>query len=224
MSGDERQIETWDRRMETIAKHSPTPDAKLVELVTALALEPQRALDIGCGPGRHLVWLAERGWRVTGLDWSKQALTDARAALRDRGLSGELVEGDIRTPPELGDPFRLAVATRVFHHGLYGDYERALRSLRQLLAAPGYAVLSLPSAALIPLTLAGEWVEERTFVPAEGDETGVPHHFFTAGEVRQSAAEFSSVEIHEVHEEYQEQTPGGPQLIRREWLWVVLAG
>jgi SAM-dependent methyltransferase len=224
MSRDKRQIEVWDRRMATIAKYSPTPDAKFVELLTALALEPERALDIGCGPGRHLVWLAEQGWRVTGLDWSEQALANARAALDDRGLHAELVGGDLRTPPDLGPPFRLAVATRVFHHGLYRDYERAMQSLRQFLASSGYAVLSLPSAELIPLTLAGEWVEERTFVPAEGEETGVPHHFFTAGEVRQSAAKFSSVDIREVREEYEEQTPQGPQLIRRAWLWVVLGG
>jgi 2-polyprenyl-3-methyl-5-hydroxy-6-metoxy-1,4-benzoquinol methylase len=32
-------------------------------------LEPGRALDVACGEGRNAVWLAERGWQVTGVDF-----------------------------------------------------------------------------------------------------------------------------------------------------------
>jgi SAM-dependent methyltransferase len=218
----QQQIDRWDRRMADLAAKSPAPDAKLLELVAALALEPARALDIGCGPGRHLVWLARHGWAVTGLDWSPQALIDARAALDEFGLSAELIHGDLRTPPDLGPPFRLAVATRVCHHGTRHDFILALTVLRSLLEPGGYAVLSLPSAALTGITEAGEWIEDGTFVPAEGDEQDVPHHFFTPEEVRQAAREFSAVEVHAVPEEYEEQSTSGPALIRREWLWVVL--
>jgi SAM-dependent methyltransferase len=40
----------------------------------------RRALDLACGAGRHSVWLAERGWRVTGLDFSPAGLALAEAA------------------------------------------------------------------------------------------------------------------------------------------------
>jgi 2-polyprenyl-3-methyl-5-hydroxy-6-metoxy-1,4-benzoquinol methylase len=32
-------------------------------------LLPGRALDVACGEGRNAVWLAERGWRVTAVDF-----------------------------------------------------------------------------------------------------------------------------------------------------------
>jgi SAM-dependent methyltransferase len=50
-------------------------------LTTELAdLEPGRALDAGCGHGAESLWLAARGWRVTGVDFSATALERARSS------------------------------------------------------------------------------------------------------------------------------------------------
>jgi len=144
------------------------------------------------------------------------------AKLVELGLRAELIHGDLRDPPALGPPCRLAVATRVLHHGTRRDFALATSILRGLLETGGYAVLSLPSAALTGISESGEWVEDGTFVPAEGDERGVPHHFFTPAEIRTAAGGFRAVEIQHVPEEYEAQTPDGVRLIRREWLWVVL--
>lgn len=48
-----------------------------VEQETAL-LSPARAVDLACGEGRNSVWLAGRGWQVTGVDFSASALEKAR--------------------------------------------------------------------------------------------------------------------------------------------------
>ena len=48
-----------------------------VERETA-PLSPGRAVDLACGEGRNSVWLAARGWRVTGVDFSASALDKAR--------------------------------------------------------------------------------------------------------------------------------------------------
>lgn len=41
-------------------------------------LEPGTVLDVACGEGRNSVWLARRGWDVTGVDFSPVALDRAR--------------------------------------------------------------------------------------------------------------------------------------------------
>ncbi len=41
-------------------------------------LPPGRAVDIACGEGRNAVYLAQRGWHVTGVDFSAKALEKAR--------------------------------------------------------------------------------------------------------------------------------------------------
>jgi SAM-dependent methyltransferase len=57
---------------------SGNPNPVLVTEATPLA--PGRALDIGSGEGADAFWLAARGWSVTGVDISTNALDKARAA------------------------------------------------------------------------------------------------------------------------------------------------
>ncbi len=68
----------WDeryRRGEMILEPLPLL-ARVVE-----SLRPGRALDVACGAGRNAIFLAERGWQVTAVDFSSVAieLTTARA-------------------------------------------------------------------------------------------------------------------------------------------------
>jgi 2-polyprenyl-3-methyl-5-hydroxy-6-metoxy-1,4-benzoquinol methylase len=78
----------WDERYSEHAQMwSGRPNGTL--LVEVVALTPGTALDVGCGEGGDAVWLAEHGWRVTGLDVSQAALTRAQTAARARGVDVE---------------------------------------------------------------------------------------------------------------------------------------
>jgi SAM-dependent methyltransferase len=47
---------------------------------------PGRALDLAAGEGRNSVWLAERGWRVTAVDFSRVGLDKGRKLSAARGV------------------------------------------------------------------------------------------------------------------------------------------
>ena len=65
-------------------------------------LQPGRGLDLACGEGRNAVWLAERGWRVTGVDYAEVALAKAAGLAAEREVEIELVHADLLTwEPEL---------------------------------------------------------------------------------------------------------------------------
>jgi SAM-dependent methyltransferase len=49
---------------------------------------PGRALDLGAGEGRTALWLAERGWQVTAVDFSDVALARGQERLGGLGLDG----------------------------------------------------------------------------------------------------------------------------------------
>ena len=86
--------EHWDERYgteELIWKAEP--NRFLVEELDALA--PGRALDVACGEGRNAVWLASKGWRVTGADFSRAGLAKAQRLATDRGVEVTWVEADV---------------------------------------------------------------------------------------------------------------------------------
>ena len=62
-------------------------NARLAEVLEAVAPTPGRALDVGCGEGGDVVWLAQHGWQVTGVDISQVALDRAQAAADAADLS-----------------------------------------------------------------------------------------------------------------------------------------
>ncbi len=75
-------------------------------------LLPSSALDAGCGTGGEAIWLAARGWQVTGADISSNALAEAAARATEAGVSGRVtwVEADL-TLWEPQAPFDLVMTS-----------------------------------------------------------------------------------------------------------------
>jgi len=79
----------WDKRYGSHGNiWSGEPNPQLV--AEASPLPPGSALDVGCGEGADAVWLAGRGWRVTGVDISSVALERAAAHAAGLALAGSV--------------------------------------------------------------------------------------------------------------------------------------
>jgi SAM-dependent methyltransferase len=86
--------EDWDRRYAEVENlWSAKPNRFLVAEVAEL--EPGRALDLACGEGQNAIWLASRGWKVRGVDYSGVAIAKARARAEREGVEVEFVEADL---------------------------------------------------------------------------------------------------------------------------------
>lgn len=86
------------------------------ELVRAVAGRPAaRALDLGCGTGTNVRYLAELGWQVTGIDYVPRAIALARRKLN--GLEAQLLVADVTRLEQLplGAPFDLALDMGCLH-------------------------------------------------------------------------------------------------------------
>ena len=84
--------EDWDRRYAERAQWSAEPNGLVAELVTGLP--PGAAVDLAAGEGRHALWLARAGWRVTAVDFSAVGL--GRGRTRPGGDLVEWVVADVR--------------------------------------------------------------------------------------------------------------------------------
>ncbi len=102
--------------------------------------EPGRALDVACGEGRNAVWLAERGWQVTAVDFSDVALGKGARLAESRGVEVDWVVADVlEYAPEQG-AFDLVVMLY-----LQLPHEELVRALRRAAdaVAPGGALFVL---------------------------------------------------------------------------------
>jgi ubiquinone/menaquinone biosynthesis C-methylase UbiE len=110
-------------------------------LVGALRLETgQRVLDVGCGPGRHSLALARRGFRVLGVDLSPDFVALAREAADAGGLPAEFEECDVRALAYDGE-FDAVICLCQGGFGLLGGRDEAEVFARIVRAArPGGAL------------------------------------------------------------------------------------
>jgi SAM-dependent methyltransferase len=121
----------WDRRYaEKELIWSAGPNQFVAELLDAVP--PGRALDVATGEGRNAIWLAERGWRVTAVDFSTAGLAKARALAEGRGVDVEWVNADVR------------------EYEPAGGFDLALIAYLHLPAGQNAAVLRRAAAALAP--------------------------------------------------------------------------
>jgi len=111
-----------------------------------------RVLDLGCGFGRHLLALRERGLDAFGLDLSHELLRRT-----DPGLRGRVLRGDFRALPFRSGAFQ-CVLMLFSSFGYFEDDENALvlAEVRRVLASGGLVVLDLMNPVRLRATLVPE--------------------------------------------------------------------
>lgn len=127
---------------------------------------PGRALDLGCGTGTNVRYLAERGWQVTGVDYVARAVAQARRKCQGLAPAPRLVVGDVTRLETLGlpGPYDLALDMGCYHALSPAGRERYAAGLAGLLS-PGAVFLLYafqPQAAGPGRQLAGLTPEQVT--------------------------------------------------------------
>ena len=118
---------------------TPTHRRELRCIKSLLAGVPAgaRMLDLPCGAGRLLPFLAESGYRVYAADSSAHMLDRARELAHDRGLAAtvELGVDDVLNTSFGDDSFDAVICNRLFHHFFEPAVRvAALRELRRIIS------------------------------------------------------------------------------------------
>ena len=132
------------------AEHQPRFVARFLDLVAEEEAQARHegafgaALDLGTGSGIWAVKLAQRGWRVTGVDLVERALGRADERARAALVNIALVHGDVTAlrAAGLGRTFRLVIDTGTFH-GLDRAQQVAMGEEVEAVAADDATVLLL---------------------------------------------------------------------------------
>jgi SAM-dependent methyltransferase len=120
--------ESWDERYAGGKYTSAEPHKLLVSLVKDL--KPGRALDLACGAGRHAIFLAEIGWRVTAVDNSAVGVELARRRAAEKNLEIDFRVADLEsgefTPEE--NTFDLICDFYYLQRELFAAMKKAARA------------------------------------------------------------------------------------------------
>jgi len=173
-------------------------------------------LDIGCGCGRHLVYLASLGYDVYGIDTSPEALHQAREHLRRHQLTAHLAEAPMWSIPFEGVLFAAALCVNVINHASIDEAKQTISGL----------VPRLKSSALFLLTTLtpndykarGRPFGQSSYVCDEGPEAGIPHTFYDETSIKRLLRPSLAVEQVEVAEYRQNSDTGQP--LSGEHLWI----
>lgn len=180
-------MKTYDRIWESGADDEFRTSLQEPEL--ALLKTRKRLLDLGCGDGKSLLFLA-KNHEVTGLDYSQKAVEIVRKRLEEKKLPGRVILGDLYEPlPFPNDSFDAVIAYQSINHGTIEQIRGTLREIQRVLKKDGLFLLKIGNKEKY------EWKEENglykgifntykeiapnTYDVVAGEEKGVVHYMFT---------------------------------------------
>lgn len=186
---DETRIR-WKDEWRSKADRSPNPFARraweFLEGTPAGTL-----LDVGCGDGRDSLFFAERGLRVTAVDFSESGL----AVLREADPRIQAVLQDIRKLDFPDASFDAVYAHLSLHYFDDAVTEAIFRNIHRMLRGGGLFFVKCKSLA-DPLFGKGEKVGENMY------RTDHVRHFFSPEYLREKLRDFAVVDLQETTASY----------------------
>jgi SAM-dependent methyltransferase len=175
------------------ARHSPAEQRKL------------KFLEMGCGAGPNLVWLADKGISVSGVDIASNALALARKALQRAGHTeriGDLIECSVTKTPFPAESFDGILESCVFQHLDRESRLEAFREVARLLKPGGLFVGNMLADSHVTFqTRKAEQLPDDPGSLYLADGTSKFHltniglaHFFTEAEYKELLPGFSTID------------------------------
>jgi len=160
----------------------------------------RRVLDLGCGAGRHLVYLAQKGFDAYGIDISREAIKKAKLRLNKLGFSANLKVGSMASLPYRDNFFDALISTTTIHHGMIQQIKKTIREIERVMKPAGLIFITVPknrSKKKIPKErLFGiKFIAPRAFIILGGEEKGLPHYQFNKDLLRKNFKNFKIIKL-----------------------------
>lgn len=124
--------------LEAIPWNVETPPKILVELVESKKVNPCKTIDLGCGIGYYAIYLASRGFDVTGIDISPTAIKIAKEKAEGKRVKCNFIVADVLgSMDEVKDTFDFAYDWSLLHH-VYPEWRnKYFRNVNRMLNSGG---------------------------------------------------------------------------------------
>ncbi len=157
-----------------------------------------RVLDLGCGFGRHLVYLAEQGFDVSGIDISQEAIEMTKEKLEEENLEADVQQADMKDLPFPDSEFDAVLAITVIGHATKPDIKKTVDEVYRVLKDDGFFYGNLPSKGDSRYDTGKSIEKGETYRTKEygfGRGMNEIHSFYTKEEIKELFKDFSEVEV-----------------------------
>lgn len=117
------------------------PSSELQRVVSRIAMQPCRALELGCGTGTNSVWLAQQGFEVTGIDVAPLAVEQAKKRAFGAGVQVHFAVADVFHLPDLDGPFAFFFDRGCYHAVRRSAPEKYAPAVARQLAPGGRSLI-----------------------------------------------------------------------------------
>ena len=193
----------WDQRWQTESGReewlAPEPDVVdfSTQLFTQLAQQPRkRALDLGCGVGRHAIHLARLGFEVAGLDGSAAGLEFAAQTAQEQGVAIDFSHGSMEELPYPDQTFDYVLAFNVIYHGDRLVVSRCIQDIHRVLKPGGFFQGTMLSKRNQNYGKGTE-ISANTFIDVNNDDKDHPHFYCNALELCELFRNFELLQLHD---------------------------
>ncbi len=185
----------WNQILQREEYRLESPDELVVNLASILEeRKAKRILDLGCGAGRHVIYLAERGFESYGADISETGLELTKNKLRSRKLEAEIIKCDMKSIPYVHSRFDAAICVWAIYHQKLKEIQETISEIYRVLNRKGLLLANFHSKRSGKYG-EGMKVEENSFMQENGPEKGVIHHFVDEDELRELLGKFRIVDL-----------------------------
>ncbi len=194
-------MKQWNKIFKKKGRSYTSPQNNMPKIVKIFKdYNVKKILDLGCGAGGNLVYLAKRGFEVYGIDIAKEGIKVAKDWLKENNLHANLKVGNVYKKLSYKDNFFDAViSVRVLHHARIEDIRRAIKNVERVLKPNGLIFITVRKKIAKKDRLKFKLMASRTYAPIEGDEKGVIHYLFNKELLRK---EFKNFKIHNLWLDY----------------------
>lgn len=111
----------------------------LKDLIDKGTIKPCKAIDLGCGVGTYAIYLAKRGFDVTGVDISPEAIRIAQERAEKEKINCNFIIADVlgNINEIIDTKFDFAYDWELLHHIFPEDRERYVKNVYNLLNGNG---------------------------------------------------------------------------------------
>lgn len=180
------------------------PSDTLVSFVFRNFKRGGRILDLGCGAGRHVLFLAQNGFETCGIDYSQNGINVTSERLKEFGLKADLKVGSVDKINYPASSFDGLICFGVLYYNDIETIENASKEIHRVLKDDAIAYIIIRSTEDYryvnnkKLSKYVALIDENDNDKAANSENGMQMYFFDKDEVKRVFACFENIEINRI--------------------------